>query len=225
MCDERVWQPQCDHFASSSDIICADITRHRSMAAIGGALLEEISWDSFIVVGLSMGGIVAMELLRQAPDRITHCALLDTNHKAELPERQSRRHQEIARAEKGELRQLIIEEMKPAYLSPSHSYNRDFLQLVVDMAMELGTEVFINQSLALRDRPDYSEVLRQANCPMLLLCGEEDSLCPVSRHKEIQQLTKQAHLYVIKGAGHLANLEKPTEVNEKLARWLHQSSR
>jgi len=115
--------------------------------------------------------------------------------------------------------------MKPAYLSSNHSYNRDFLQLVVDMAMKLGTEVFINQSLALRDRPDYSEVLRQADCPILLLCGEDDGLCPVSRHKEIRQLTKQGHLYVIKGAGHLANLEQPAVVNQQLASWSHQSNR
>lgn len=223
MCDERVWQPQLEYFSSRAhpyEAACADITRHRTMAAIGEALLREISWTSFAVAGLSMGGIVAMELLRQAPHRITRCALLDTNHRAELSDRQARRQQEIKRVQAGQLRELIVEDMKPAYLSPNRDYERDFLHLILDMAMALGAEAFINQALALRDRPDYSDTLQQTTCPLLLLCGEDDSLCPPSRHREMKELNNQADLCIIKSAGHITSLEQPAAVNRALSDWL-----
>ena len=220
MCDERVWQPQMEHFSSHADVVCADIARYATMHAIASALLAEVPWNEFSVAGLSMGGIVAMELLKQAPQRIKGCALLDTNHRAELPERQTLRTKEIKRVERGELRELIVRDMKPAYLSPRGSYPPEFLQLIVDMATDLGPTAFINQSHALRDRPDYSETLKRNRCPALLLCGEDDRLCPVSRHEEMQALLPNATLKVVEQCGHITTLEKPDQVNQALAQWL-----
>lgn len=220
MCDERVWRPQINYFAARADVFCADLTRHGNMEDMGRALLAELPWDRFSVAGLSMGGIVAMELLAQAPQRIIRCALLDTNYKAELPHRRLAREWQMDQARAGTLRSLIIEQMKPAYLSPRKTYAQDFLDIIVEMAMELGSDAFINQSLALRDRPDYTATLTAANCPILLLCGEDDKLCPIAYHQEMESLIDNPALRIIRDCGHISTLEQPQLVNWELDEWL-----
>ena len=196
MCDDRLWQPQKEFLsAANADIRIADITAERDMQTLAAKILDDLSsetWKTFSVAGLSMGGIVAMELLKQAPHRIKRCALLDTNHLAERSIRKKLRAEEIRLAQTpAGLKKILIEKMKPAYLSPKRKYGQDFLDLVLDMALSLGPEVFARQSLALRDRPDYGETIKSIRCPVLLLCGEWDILCPPLNHQKMRQLLPQ----------------------------------
>jgi pimeloyl-ACP methyl ester carboxylesterase len=168
-----------------------------------------------------MGGIVAMAGAALARHRVMRLALLDTNHRADMPERYAIRNRQIAAARAGRLRQVIVDEMKPSYLARANRSNREILDLLIDMAMGLGPDVFVEQSLALRDRADQTHSLQSYEGPALVLCGAEDALCPPRRHAEIANLLKGATLFTIRDAGHITTLEKPRQVNEALERWLH----
>jgi len=223
MCDERLFSAQLEELVDIAEMRVAGFGRARSIRAMARRALEHAPWPHFSLAGLSMGGIVAMELLRQVPERIERLALLDTNHRAELPERRALRQPQIERALQGELRQLLIDEMKPLYLAPENRGRRDILDAVLDMAMDLGVEVFQSQSVALRDRPDQSETLARVMVPTVVLCGLHDTLCPVDRHREIADLIPRARLVVIPGAGHLPTLEQPRATNSALRTWLGKS--
>ena len=111
------------------------------------------------------------------------------------------------------------DEMKPNYLAPGPQ-NERVLDLCMDMAESLGTEVFVSQSRALQQRPDQCETLRHLKLPTLIVCGEHDTLCPLSRHEMMRDLIAGAELSLIPGAGHLPTLEQPERTNAALAAWL-----
>ena len=178
--------------------------------------------ERFALAGLSMGGIVAMEVLRQAPERVERIALLDTNPLAEVEAVKARRGPQIDKARQGRMAEVIRDEMMPNYLAEPAA-NQPLLDLCLQMAEDLGPQVFIRQSLALRDRPDQSETLRRFDGPSLVLCGRHDALCPVARHELMADLLPRATLEIIEGAGHLPTLEQPEETNAALARWLEMS--
>jgi len=220
MCDARLFEPQIEALSEVADVWVGDITRHRTMEALAAAVLEEAPFPRFALAGLSMGGIVAMSVLAQAPARVMRLALLDTNHLAETPERRALRQPQIDRAKAGQLRAVLVDEMKPNYLGPAHRSDQALLDRVLAMGMGLGPAVFERQSLALRDRPDSSGALEGYERPTLLLCGEHDVLCPPSRHAAMASLLQNADLVVVAGAGHLTTLEAPMEVTAALRRWL-----
>lgn len=220
MCDHRLFATQCRDLSNTAEVRVGDIAGETSIDGIAANVLREAPWPTFSLAGLSMGGIVAMEVLRQAPERVERLALLDTNHRAELPERQALRQPQIERALQGALRQLLVEEMKPLYLAPENRDRQDILDMVLDMALDLGVDVFERQSIALRDRRDQTETLAGTSIPTLVLCGEHDTLCPVERHQEIATLIPGARLVVIPGAGHLPTLEQPDATTAALRAWL-----
>lgn len=217
VCDARMWggipaalQPlSVTHFLPTG----AD-----SMADLAKAFLQEAP-PRFALAGLSMGGILAMEVLAQAPERVERLALMDTNPLAERPEVQARRGPQIERALKGDLTGVMRKEMKPNYLAKG-SCNTEVLDLCLDMAMTLGPRVFVDQSRALRDRVDRRSTLAAFLGPALVLMGAEDRLCPRDRHDLMHSLMPQSQLVIIEGAGHLPPLERPIETTAALRRWL-----
>ncbi|MDW4499327.1 alpha/beta fold hydrolase [Sulfitobacter sp. D35] len=171
------------------------------------------------VAGLSMGGIVALEMLRQAPERIQRLALMDTTPLADAPANHDIRTGQIAEVHAGGLRRVMREELKPAYLVDSPD-KPALLDLCMDMAESLGPDVFEAQALALRDRADARDVLRDAPAQTLILCGAEDRLCPPDRHDLMHELAPQSVRETIPDAGHLPTLENPEATNAALSRWL-----
>ena len=218
MCDARLFGPQIATFSGRRPIINAPISLRSNVADLARDILA-IAPARFALAGLSMGGIVAMEVLRQAPDRVERIALLDTNPLPEGDEFKARRLKQMMLVKQGGLATVMREEMKPNYLCDGPR-RTEILDLCLDMALQLGPHVFLNQSRALMDRPDQTETLRQARLPALVLCGEYDALCPVSRHELMAGLIPAARLTVIKGAGHLPTLEQPEMTNKAIARWL-----
>lgn len=166
-----------------------------------------------------MGGIVAMEILRQAPERVERIALLDTNPLAEQPRMQSRRNTQIAQVQVGALARVMREEMKPNYLS-NGSDRPEILNLCMDMAIAIGADAFTNQSRALQSRPDQVATLKKCNIPTLLLCGRNDRLCPPDRHQMMHDLMPHSAFHIVEDAGHLPSLEQPQKTTQALAQWL-----
>ena len=218
MCDARLFGPQIEALSGCHPLMTLPIGGHDNMAALAAEALS-LSPERFALAGLSMGGILAMEILRQAPERVAGIALLDTNPLAELPQVQTRRAPQIAAARAGELRRVMRDEMKPNYLTDGPNRGA-ILDLCMAMAMDLGPEVFVNQSIALRDRQDQTDTLRAYNGPSLVLCGRDDALCPVERHELMHDLMPQSTLEIIDGSGHLPTLEQPEKTTAALSRWL-----
>jgi pimeloyl-ACP methyl ester carboxylesterase len=220
MCDARLFGPQIDAFSAARVVQVAPIGGHDSVAALAREVLLHAP-PVFALLGLSMGGIVAMEVMRQAPQRVRGIALLDTNPLAETEQAKAKRALQIAMVNQGHLREVLQKDMKPNYLMPGPDKHR-LLQLCMDMALALGPQVFEHQSVALRDRTDQSVTLMASHIPSLLMCGEHDQLCPLDRHQLMQQFMPHATLEVIDNAAHLPTLEQPLQTNAALLRWLQQ---
>ncbi|MBX3567816.1 MAG: alpha/beta fold hydrolase [Rhizobiaceae bacterium] len=217
MCDWRLFSPQLAALGRRP-VLLAAATEGDTMQDLAARILA-VAPPRFAVAGLSMGGIVAMEMLAQAPERIDRLALLDTNPRAEAPEVRARRLPQIDKARRGGLRAVMRDEMKPNYLADGPDRDR-ILDLCMEMAMALGAEVFVNQSRALAGRADRQEALRAFGGPALVLMGAEDRLCPRDRHELMHGLMPKSRLVVVEGAGHLPSLEQPAAVTEAMLRWL-----
>lgn len=157
MCDERLFAPPIAAVSGTRDVLVAPITGADTTGDLAAGVLAHAR-PFFALAGLSMGGIVAMEVARQAPDRIERNAFLDTNPLAENPKVAAGRERQIARATDGELRSIMHDEMKPRYLADGPGRG-GVLDLCMEMAMYLGPEVFERQSRALQTRPDQSDTL------------------------------------------------------------------
>jgi pimeloyl-ACP methyl ester carboxylesterase len=216
MCDARMWGgidaglgvPVLHHLPTQAE----------TMPALAALFLTDAP-PRFALAGLSLGGILAMEILHQAPERITRLALMDTNPRAETPEVQALRAPQIARALAGELDSVMREDMKPNYLCPGPD-KAAILDLCMDMALALGPEVFACQSRALRDRPDQQATLAAFKGPALVLMGALDRLCPLDRLQLMHDLMPQSRLHIIPGAAHLPPLEQPAATLRALRDWL-----
>jgi pimeloyl-ACP methyl ester carboxylesterase len=219
MCDARMWGglPALLHPRPVAHCLPTDADTIAELAAL---ILRDAP-SRFALAGLSMGGIVAMEVLRQAPERVERLALLDTNPRAEAPEVKARRAPQIARALSGDLDAVIRDEMKPNYLAAG-SDTRPILDLCMEMALALGPQVFAHQSRALRDRPDQTATLAAFRGLALVLTGEDDRLCPLDRHQQMHALMPQSRLAIIPRAGHLPTLENPAATFAHVQDWLLQ---
>ncbi|NNF72665.1 MAG: alpha/beta hydrolase [Rhodobacteraceae bacterium] len=218
MCDARLFAPQIAALSGFRAVQVAPVTGFETIEEIAAAALADAP-PRFALAGLSMGGIVAMEMVRQAPERITRLALMDTNPLAETEKVAARREPQIAAVRDGRLLEVMRDEMKPNYLAPGPG--RDgVLSIVMDMALALGPKVFEEQSRALQTRPDQVETLRALGVPALVLCGRHDALCPVSRHELMAEIIPDATLVIIEDAGHMPTLECPAETLDALQRWL-----
>ena len=220
MCDVRLYTPQLVAFSPWRSVVFSPVSGADSVAELARQILATAP-PRFALAGLSMGGIVAMDLVRQAPERVAGLALLDTNPLAEAEKVAARRTGQLARVAAGELKAVMREDMKPHYLTSGPRRNQ-ILDLCLEMALALGPEVFARQSHALRTRPDQTETLRAFRAPAVILCGEDDALCPRSRHELMAELMPQADFHVIPGAGHLPTLEQPDLTTRYLERWLTQ---
>jgi pimeloyl-ACP methyl ester carboxylesterase len=220
MCDARLFGPQIAELSATTAVMVAPVTLGERIEEIASNLLDQLP-QRFALAGLSMGGIVAMEVMRRAPDRVTRIALMDTNPLAETPQTAAAREPQIVAARAGRMLDVMREEMKPNYLAPGDA-RQDILNLVMDMADALGPEVFVRQSRALQRRPDQQTTLRKCKIPALVLCGAHDALCPVKRHEFMAELIPNATLRILDNSGHLPTLEQPAETTQALREWMAQ---
>ena len=215
MCDERLWSHQTA--AMSVPVHVADTSKADNFADMAAQVLAAAP-PQFSMAGLSMGGILAFEIWRQAPKRVTHLALLDTNPHPDKPSNRPVRFEQIEAAASGKLEELAVESLKPLYLAEKNRDDEAMLKTILDMALKLGPEVFERQSLAVMNRPDSVPTLATISCPTNVICGREDTICPVRFHEFMAHEIPGADLVVIDDCGHLSSMEQPEVVTKELLR-------
>ncbi|WP_417208105.1 alpha/beta fold hydrolase [Antarctobacter sp.] len=220
MSDARLYGPQIAEMSRDQAVMIAPITQGDRIEEIASTLLDLVP-TRFALVGHGMGGIVAMEVYRRAPDRVTRLALMGTTPLAETPQVAALRDPQMIRARAGRFDAVLAEEFRLADLAPG-PHQREVLALVLEMARGLGPEVFVRQSRAMQRRRDQQGTLRRINVPTLVLCGAEDRLYPVKRHSFMAEMIPKAELRVIEDAGHMPMLEQPEAVTDALLGWLAQ---
>ena len=222
LCTDMLFQAQISAFKSDREVLVGDFSNCDSIQTMATKVLSEAPAE-FALAGLSMGGIVAFEMFRQAPERIERIALLGTNPRGELPEHVRVRQQQINNVAQGgaeSLKALVSQQLMPKYVFDSEQRLK-LEPLVTEMALEVGTDEFINQWRALASRTDSWSTLKDIHCPALILCGVHDAQCNEKLHRDMALEIKHAKLEIIEEAGHLSTLDAPEQVNKALENWLN----
>jgi pimeloyl-ACP methyl ester carboxylesterase len=214
----RLYGPQLPVLWRLGPVTVADHTRDATMAAIASRILAAAP-PSFALVGLSMGGYIAFEILRQTPDRVASLALLDTTARPDTPDQTQRRHTQIALAQGGRLAE-VADLLFPILIHRDHHHDPDLRQLVLLMAEEIGPDAFVRQQQAIMGRPDSRPELARIGCPTLVLVGDGDELIPPEHSAEIASGIPGARLVVVPDCGHLSTLDQPHQVTQELLRSL-----
>jgi len=219
LCDELMWRPQLSALAALADCWVADHTRSETMAEVAADVLRDAPFEKFALAGLSMGGYVVLEMMRQAAHRVLKLALLDTTARADTAEQTRKRRDFIALAERGRLLG-ITDVLLPLLIHPSQLANRELASTIKKMAKNTGRDAFIRQERAIISRSDSLPLLSRIACPTLVLCGRQDALIPLALHEEMASGIPESKLEIVEECGHLSTLERPAETSAALARWL-----
>ena len=218
MCDARAFLPQILHLGRDRTVTVALPIIGPTVETMAQAILATAPLR-FALVGMGLGGDVAMEMLRRGGDRITRVALISTDPLAETPQHAASREARMVTARAGRLPQALAEEIPHTALADGQTRARVMRQLV-DMWQSLGTDVYLQQSRALQRRPDHQRTLRGVRIPALIIAGAQDNLTPVRRQEFAAGLMAFARVEVIAGAGHLPPMEAPDAVNRVLGQFL-----
>lgn len=215
-CNEAVWRSQLQALAPWKPRVADVHTRADSIPAMASLLLQENA-GPLALCGASMGGMIAMEAARQAPERVARLALLGTDARADSPEMIALRESAIALFAQGRAREVIAPNIAMAF----HPDNAAALAgEYLDMVLAAGDDQLIAQNRAVIARPDQRPHLPQLRCPVLVMCGEDDLLTPPERSREIAALVPHAKLVLVPRCGHMLTMERPDAVNAALAQWL-----
>jgi len=218
LCSARLYGEQLPALWRYGPVVLADHTRGDSMAAIARQILAAAP-SRFALIGLSMGGYLSFEIMRQAPDRVLRLALLDTTVRADTPEQSARRRAQMAVVREGRFGE-IPDAQFPVWVHPARAHDEGLRRIVRLMAEDTGAEAFIRQQTALLSRPDSRPGLAAIRCPTLVLVGDGDQATPPDRAAEIAAGIAGARLVTVPGCGHLSTLERPADVTRALLEWL-----
>jgi pimeloyl-ACP methyl ester carboxylesterase len=190
------------------------------MEAMARRVLDEVPFDRFALAGLSMGGYVALEIMRQAPQRVRRLALLDTRARPDSPDESERRRTLLRIAQGAKGLAPVNKRMLPLLVHASRLSDQALVNVIEDMAQRTGIDGYLRQQEAIMSRADFRPSLAAIACPTLILCGRQDAITPLSFHEEMAAAIKGAQLAVLEDCGHLSTLEKPAQVNAALRAWL-----
>jgi pimeloyl-ACP methyl ester carboxylesterase len=218
LCDAALWQAQVARFADRFDVTVADLTRDDSLRGMAGRVLAAAP-ERFALAGLSMGGYVAQEIVREAPGRVTRLALLDTSARPDTPEQVERREALIKLAQTGKFKG-VTPRLLPLLIHPDRLQDAALTGTVMAMAERVGQTAFLNQQRAILRRPDGRPALPRIACPTVVVCGRNDALTPLAYSEEIVAAVPDARLVVVEASGHLPALERPDAVNQAFETWL-----
>ncbi|MAM60945.1 alpha/beta hydrolase [Maritimibacter sp. UBA3975] len=218
MSDARVFGPQIETLSRSHAVTVANVSDAHSIREMAADILFQAP-SRFALCGHAMGGVVAMEILRRVPERVTRLCLISTTPLPETPEQAVWREPQIVKAQAGRLEEAMADTLAPDNFAPGPSRGR-VIETMQAMARAHGSEVFVRQSRAMQRRPDAQKALRSLKMPSLVLCGEHDQITPVKRHTFMAELIPYAELAIIEDAGHVPMLETPEKATLAMQAWL-----
>lgn len=218
ICDGWMWGHQAAGLSEFGEIFLADLRGYNSITDMAAAMLEQTS-GPLSVAGHSMGGRVAFEMVRMAPERVIRLAALDTGYAGVKPTEAANRGAlvDLAR-EEGMTR--LAEKWLPPMMHPMHQENEDLMRDLVDMVKRSSVESFAGQQQALLTRPDATDLLSQINCPTTLICGLQDQWSPLSQHQEMADKIPGSKVVGIDECGHMSLVEQAEAVTKALRDWM-----
>ncbi len=218
MSDARLFRPQIELLSRDRAVTVAPISGGERIEEIASGLLDQLP-QRFALAGHGMGGMIALELVRRAPDRVRRLCLISTDAQADTPHIAAGREELMIGAQAGRLDEVMHKVIGSDTLAPGPR-RIPILQDMIQMALELGSDLFARQMRALQRRPDQQATLRLIGVPTLVLCGAYDTVTPVRKHQFMADMIPETELLVLDDAGHLPTLEAPGAVNSALVEWL-----
>jgi pimeloyl-ACP methyl ester carboxylesterase len=216
LCDSGLWRHQLAALSSEVDCVVADVGSHDSVEAMAAAALSAVE-GPFSLAGLSLGGYVALEIVRQAPERVARLALVDTQPRPDSEEQSRRRRGFVDQVREGGF-DGVVAALVPLTMHPDHvaALEPEFTA----MAQRVGPAVFLRQQAAIIARPDSVPSLSAIGCPTLVVCGREDQITPLEGSELMAAEIPGARLEVLEHCGHMSSLEQPDAVTALLRAWL-----
>jgi len=216
--DERLYAAQIA--ALQADYRCEAFAfrEHESLAGMAEELLSKTP-ARFTLIGLSLGGYLAFEIIRRQLQRLERLVLMDTTAASDHPARRAARQADIAKVRNGGI-EALIPELPARWLHPEHVQRVELTNLIAAMARSVGARGQFNQQTAMLARPDSHADLERVHVPTLLVCGREDTVTPVPEHEAMAARVRGARLEIIEKCGHLSTIEQPDIVTRVLRNWL-----
>ena len=216
--DADAFEHQLPVLREIATCVVADLTRGETIAELSEQALQQAPPGPLAVIGHSMGGYVALEIARRAPQRLERLALLNTHARADTPESTQNRRRLMALSQKDF--PGVIDALTPKLLAPSHQEDIGMAGVISEMALGVGTEAFVRQERAIIARIDSRPHLAAIRCPALVTAGREDQIMPLEWLEELARGIPSSRLEVLEDCGHMAPIEQPEEVARLLRRWL-----
>lgn len=217
LCDAFVWRAQIEALGNAYDVHVADFYGFDSITEMAEAVLSRAT-SHFALAGHSMGGRVAMEITRLAPERVSRLMLLDTGYRARAPGETEKR-QRLVDLANGEGMAALAATWLPPMVHPDRINDTSLMVPLSGMVCRATPEIFAGQVRALLHRPDATAVLAALECPTTFVCGRQDGWSPVAQHEEMRALVPRADLVVVEEAGHMTTVEQPAAVTAALEAW------
>jgi pimeloyl-ACP methyl ester carboxylesterase len=218
-CDAALWRDQLPALSAHHTVQVSEVhQRHDRLPAMAQALLAECA-GPLVLIGSSMGGMLALHAHREAPARIAAMALLSSTARADTPELLRLRSDAIVEFQHGRAAAVLRANAMFAF-HPQHAQDRARVDDYIAQIQRAGAGQLIAQNRAVMARADMRPWLADIRCPLLVACGDQDLLTPLAHSQEIAQAVPQARLEVVHGAGHLMTWEQPETVNALLLQWL-----
>lgn len=218
LCDSALWTAQAASLADIAEIRVADLTLDDTVEAMAQRVLADAP-ARFAVCGLSLGGYVAFEIVRRAPDRVTHLGLMNTSARPDTVDRSTERSRSVRAARIGTFKGVTAHFL-PSILHPAHAADPKMAEVVLAMTERVGRVAFEKQQNAAILRPDCRPLLSAIRCPTLVVGGAQDQVTPPMLQTEIAIDIRDAQLEILDPCGHLAPIEQAETVNRLMRAWL-----
>ena len=219
--DERLYAAQVAALEADYECAVFAFRDHDSLRGMAEELLANTP-ARFTLIGLSLGGYLAFEIIRRQLQCLQRLVLIDTTAAADHPARRAGRHADIAKVSEGGI-EALIPELPARWLHPSHVQRAELTHLMSEMARSIGARGQFNQQAAMLGRPDSHDDLARVMVPTLVICGRNDPVTPVPDHEAMAAKIPGARLEIIENCGHLSTIEQPDSINRVLIDWLRKT--